>query len=108
VINCPLAAGEGDKAFQDALESTIVPATEAFRPDFILVSAGFDAHHADPLGSMVVTEQGFFQLTRTIRELADAACGGRLVTVLEGGYDLDALPGCVAAHLAALQGKAEI
>jgi acetoin utilization deacetylase AcuC-like enzyme len=101
-LNCPLAAGGGDKAFEDALENVLLPAAEAFGPDFVLVSAGFDAHPADPLGSMAVTEAGFKRLTRGIRRLADAKCGGRLVSVLEGGYDLDALGACVAAHLEAL------
>jgi acetoin utilization deacetylase AcuC-like enzyme len=103
-LNCPLAAGGGDKEFQDALEGTLLPAVEAFGPDFVLVSAGFDAHGADPLGSMAVTEAGFGQMTRAIRRLADERCHGRLVSVLEGGYDLDALGPCVAAHLAALKG----
>jgi acetoin utilization deacetylase AcuC-like enzyme len=103
-LNCPLAAGGGDKEFQDALEGTLLPAAEAFEPEFVLVSAGFDAHGADPLGGMAVTEAGFGRLTKAIRRLADAKCGGRLVSVLEGGYDLDALGASVAAHLEALMG----
>jgi len=103
-LNCPLAPGGGDKEFEDALESVLLPAAEAFDPDFVLVSAGFDAHAADPLGSMAVTEVGFARMTRAIRRLADERCHGRLVAVLEGGYDLDALGACVAAHLKALMG----
>lgn len=107
ILNCPLEAGGGDKEFEDALEGVLLPAAEAFDPDFVLVSAGFDAHRADPLGAMAVTEEGFGCLTRAIRRLADAKCHGRLVSVLEGGYDLDTLGACAAAHLTALKGNGE-
>jgi acetoin utilization deacetylase AcuC-like enzyme len=80
-----------------------VPAAEAFRPDFVLVSAGFDAHRSDPLGSMRLTEEGFGRLTGVLTGLAGHLCGGRLVSVLEGGYDLEGLAACVAAHLEALK-----
>jgi len=104
-LNCPLDAGGGDKEFLDALEGVLLPAAEAFGPDFVVVSAGFDAHAADPLASMTVTEAGFGRMTAAIRRLAEETCGGRLVSVLEGGYDLDALAASVAAHLEALRGE---
>jgi len=79
------------------------PQALAFHPDFVFVSAGFDAHEADPLGGMKVTTNGFAELTAVVREIAEECCAGRLVSVLEGGYDLDALADSVAAHLSVLQ-----
>jgi len=106
-LNVPLAADTGDKAYRDVFERVLVPAAETFRPDFVLVSAGFDAHRDDPLGGMAVTAEGFGALTEIVKGLADRLCGGRLVSVLEGGYDLDALGESVAAHLAVLKGGGE-
>ena len=76
-----------------------VPAAGQFRPDFVLVSAGFDAHRDDPLGGMGVTTEGFAEMTRIVKRIAEEHCQGRLVSVLEGGYDLDGLAASVAAHL---------
>jgi len=104
-LNAPLPAGSDDKAYLDLFERVLVPAAEGFGPDFVLVSAGFDAHRAEFLGDMRLTEDGFARLTGVVKGLADRLCGGRLVSVLEGGYDLDALAGSVAAHLAALKGS---
>ena len=91
-LNVPLPAGSGDDAYLTAFASTVEPAVRAFEPDLVLVSAGFDAHAADPLAQMEVTEGGF-------RELAArcAALGPRLAAVLEGGYNLETLPALVAA-----------
>jgi len=72
---------------------------EAFRPDFILISAGFDAHLEDPLASLEVTDQGFAEMTQIVRSLAETHCGGRLVSCLEGGYNLAALARSVQQHL---------
>jgi acetoin utilization deacetylase AcuC-like enzyme len=102
-LNAPLPAGSDDKTYLDLFERVLVPAAEAFRPDFVLVSAGFDAHRSDPLGSMRLTEEGFGRLTGVLTGLAGHLCGGRLVSVLEGGYDLEGLAACVAAHLEALK-----
>ena len=101
-INVPLPAGAGDKEFVQAVEDKLRPAALKFRPDFVLVSAGFDAHRQDPLGGMNVTADGFAQLTRVVKEIADKCAHGRLVSVLEGGYDLEGLSVSVEAHLRVL------
>jgi acetoin utilization deacetylase AcuC-like enzyme len=80
----------------------LLPALERFRPDFVLISAGFDAHQADPLAGMEVTTAGYSGLTTMVREAADRLCGGRIVSFLEGGYDLEALAASVEVHLRAL------
>jgi acetoin utilization deacetylase AcuC-like enzyme len=100
-LNLPLPAGSGDPEYAAAIEGRVLPALAAFRPDALVVSAGFDAWRGDPLGGMAVTEEGFAQWGRWLGGLADELCGGRLVAVLEGGYDLGALPGLVAGFLAA-------
>jgi acetoin utilization deacetylase AcuC-like enzyme len=101
-LNVPLRPGDGDDAFLAALTRQLVPAMEAFRPGFVLVSAGFDAHRADPLGGLAVSTEGFAEATRIVRGIADRHAGGRLVSVLEGGYDVDALAASAAAHVEAL------
>jgi acetoin utilization deacetylase AcuC-like enzyme len=98
-INVPLAAGAGDGDFLAAFGKVLEPVALHFRPELILVSAGFDIHHRDPLGGMQATEQGFAALTRLIMNIADACCGGKLVVVLEGGYNLGALAASVKAVL---------
>ncbi|NUT55074.1 MAG: histone deacetylase [Thermoleophilia bacterium] len=91
-LNLPLAAGSGDDVYRLAFEASVEPAVREFAPDLVLVSAGFDAHEQDPLAQMQVTEDGF-------RELAErcTALGPRVSAVLEGGYNLETLPGLVAA-----------
>jgi len=101
-LNCPMSAGRGDDDYQEAFEQVILPKARGFKPDFILVSAGFDAHFADPLASMQVTTDGFRWMSKQMMALADELCGGRLVSVLEGGYDLDALADSVTAHVEVL------
>lgn len=86
-INLPLSAGSGDEALLNGFESSVIPALERYRPDMVLVSAGFDAAVGDPLGGMTVTGEGFLHIGKLIRKLADRTCGGRIVSVLEGGYD---------------------
>jgi acetoin utilization deacetylase AcuC-like enzyme len=103
-VNVPLPAGAGDAEYLRAFREVLKPKALAFHPDFVLVSAGFDAHEADPLGGMKVTTAGFAEMTTLVREIAEECCAGRLVSVLEGGYDLDALADSVSAHLAVLQG----
>ena len=85
-VNVPLPAGCGDPEYVGALQRVLVPVAQAFRPEMILVSCGFDAHEDDPLASMRVSEQGYRDMTRVVRALADALCGGRVAFVLEGGY----------------------
>ncbi len=98
-----MPAGASDAEILQALETKLVPAARDFRPDFILISAGFDAMRNDLLGRMDVTPEGFAAITRVVAGLADELCQGRIVSVLEGGYRLDGLAESVAAHLRALQ-----
>jgi len=103
-INVPLPAGSGDSDFIDAFEQRLYPAAIAFSPDFILISAGFDAHENDTLGSMRVTTQGFDKLSAVVKRIAEQCCKGRLVSVLEGGYGLDGLAASVETHIRVLMG----
>ena len=102
-LNVPLPVGCSDAQIYDALEDQLVPAAQKFHPDFIFISAGFDAMRGDLLGCFDVTPEGFAALTRLVKNLAEELCGGRLVSVLEGGYRLDGLAECVAAHVEVLQ-----
>ncbi len=97
--NFPLPAQCGDAEYVAVFRDVVVPIVREFRPDVILVSAGFDAHARDPLASMLLSTQGFAALARHLRRVADDVCGGRIVAVLEGGYDLEALGESVAAVL---------
>ncbi|MBN1883987.1 MAG: histone deacetylase [Candidatus Krumholzibacteriota bacterium] len=101
-LNVPMGAGADDTAYREVFDGRVLPALEIFDPEFILISAGFDAHRDDPLASASVSSAIFGWLTRRLRETADRHCGGRIVSVLEGGYDLDALAESVEAHLLAL------
>lgn len=98
-LNIPMEGGAGDADYLRELERRILPALSAFKPQAILVSAGFDAHLSDPLGGMRVSEQTFAEMTRRVVELAD---GGRVLSLLEGGYDLDGLARSSEAHVRAL------
>ena len=102
-LNVPLGAGTGDRGYAQAIEETVVPALEAFRPQVLLLSAGFDAWQGDPLGGMEVTEKGFEEWGRRLGRLARDGSQGRVLAVLEGGYDLEALPRLVAVHLRGLE-----
>jgi acetoin utilization deacetylase AcuC-like enzyme len=101
-INVPLPAGSGDGDYLRALGEKLKPAALAFSPDFVLISAGFDAHESDLLGSMKVTTQGFAELTKIVKEIAEKCCDGRLISVLEGGYHLEGLAASVEAHIRVL------
>ncbi len=103
-LNVPLPAGCGDDEYVAAFTDLIVPVAAQFRPDFVLISAGFDADRRDPLAGMQVTEEGFRAMTRVLMRLAEEHAGGRLATILEGGYDLDALRGGVSVVLDELAG----
>lgn len=102
IVNVPLMAGDGGEAFREAFESAILPPLEAFRPDLVIISAGFDAHWRDPLANLNLKESDFAWATRKLMEIADRHAGGRLVSVLEGGYDLEGLAKSAAAHVMAL------
>ncbi len=102
VVNVPLAPGSGSHAFRRAWGVAILPALERFSPELLLVSAGFDAHKADPLAELRLEVGDFAWLTGELVRLADARTDGRIVSVLEGGYDLAALAASTAAHVRAL------
>jgi acetoin utilization deacetylase AcuC-like enzyme len=101
-VNVPLAAGCGDREYQQAFETVLYPAAQAFEPHLVLVSAGFDAHRDDPLAGMHVTEEGYARMTTIVRDIAERYCEGRLVSLLEGGYNLEALARSVERHLQTL------
>jgi acetoin utilization deacetylase AcuC-like enzyme len=101
-INVPLPGGSGDKEYLEAFERKLRPAALAFAPQFVFVSAGFDAHENDTLGGMRVTTECFGRLTGIVKGIADQCCQGRLVSVLEGGYGLKGLAASVEAHLRVL------
>jgi len=101
-INLPLPAGAGDEEFEGIYATAVIPAIERFGPDLILISAGFDAHESDPLAGMALTTGGYGRLTEILRDAAASLCGGRIVSLLEGGYDLDALAASVETHLRVL------
>jgi acetoin utilization deacetylase AcuC-like enzyme len=102
IFNSPLAAGDGGTELREAFEDRILPALNAFRPELIIVSAGFDAHERDPLGSLQMTADDFAWVTRELMKSAETHCEGRLVAVLEGGYDLQGLADSVSAHVGEL------
>lgn len=109
IFNAPLRAGDGGEEFREAMGSVILPALDAFGPDLVVVSAGFDAHHRDPLGSLRLAEEDFAWVTLKLMEAAEIHCGGRLVSVLEGGYDLQGLAASVGIHVQALmRGNADL
>jgi len=102
VINVPLPAGTNGASFRRAYETRILPALDAFAPELVLVSAGFDAHRADPLAGLELEESDYAWVTSRLLEAAQRHANGRLVSILEGGYDLKALAGSAAAHVEAL------
>ena len=102
MINSPLPPGAGTEDFRAAWEGGILPGLERFRPELILVSAGFDGHRADPLAELALVEEDYRWITGALRQVADRHAGGRLVSTLEGGYDLDALASSAATHVQAL------
>jgi acetoin utilization deacetylase AcuC-like enzyme len=102
VFNAPLRPNDGGEKFRDAVESRILPSLRHFAPDLILISAGFDAHEADPLANLRLVEEDFRWATAKIMDAADQHCKGRVVSMLEGGYDLTALAKSVAVHVATL------
>jgi len=102
IFNAPLRAGDGSEQFRDAFESRILPSLDAFQPDLVLISAGFDAHAADPLGSVELQEEDFAWATLKMMEIADKHCDNRVISMMEGGYDINALASSVGVHIQAL------
>lgn len=105
LINVPLPAGCDSAQFRERFHNEIITALMAFEPELIFISAGFDGHRADPLASLALTEDDFAFATEELSCIANYACQGRLISTLEGGYDLDALAACTRVHVKALMGE---
>jgi len=105
-LNCPFPAGAGRREILGAFRRKLAPAMEWFRPALVLVSAGFDSRQGDPLGLFRLRDEDFAEMTEIVLEIADRWAGGRVVSVLEGGYSLEGMPGAVAAHVRVLAGIA--
>ncbi len=99
VLNCPMLAGSGNKDYEQVFINQVLPKIDAFKPECILISAGFDAHYADPLANINLTEDFFGWMTLRLMEKAAQHCNNRIISLLEGGYNLDALAKCVGIHL---------
>jgi acetoin utilization deacetylase AcuC-like enzyme len=104
IVNAPLASGDGGAKFRSAFENLILPQIQKFAPELLIISAGFDAHRRDPLASLELDASDFGWVTRKLMDAAHASAGGRIVSVLEGGYDLQGLQESVAEHVTALIG----
>jgi acetoin utilization deacetylase AcuC-like enzyme len=104
IVNAPLRAGDDGETFREAMETRILKRLDGFAPELVIVSAGFDAHWRDPLGSIRLVEDDYAWVTDKLLEAARRHCGGRLVSVLEGGYDLQGLSQSAAAHVETLMG----
>lgn len=105
VVNVELAPGSGSEAFRSGYEDTILPKLRAFAPDLLIISAGFDAHARDPLAHLRLATEDYEWVTRELVNIADECCAGRVVSTLEGGYDLAALAASVAVHIRVLMGN---
>jgi acetoin utilization deacetylase AcuC-like enzyme len=104
IVNAPLASEDDGAKFRAAFERVILPQLTKFSPELIIISAGFDAHYRDPLASLNLKAEDYDWVTRKLMDLADRSAGGRIVSVLEGGYDLQGLKESVASHVNALMG----
>jgi acetoin utilization deacetylase AcuC-like enzyme len=104
IVNAPLRAGDGGDQFKQAMESVILPRLREFKPDLVVISAGFDAHTRDPLANLNFVEADYSWATKKLMEIADSSAKGRIVSMLEGGYDLQGLSRSAAAHVTALMG----
>ena len=107
-LNCPMPAGAGDDLYREAFMEKILPKIDEFAPEFIIVSAGFDAHAGDPLANIRLSTEFFGWMSSRVMEAADKHCRGKLISMLEGGYNTDILPLCVDIHLRVLSGQAEL
>ncbi len=107
IANAPLPGFSGSQAFREAMEGIILPAIDNFAPELMIISAGFDAHRDDPLANLNFTEEDFAWATEALCDLADKSAGGRVLSTLEGGYDLEALARSTAAHVKVLMRRGE-
>ena len=105
IVNVPLRAGDGGAVFREAYEMAVLPRLREYAPDLLLISAGFDAHHRDPLANIRLVEGDFAWITGKLLDIAEKSAGGRVVSLLEGGYDLQGLAGSAAAHVGVLMGR---
>ncbi len=105
IVNIPLARGADSAVFRARMASDMLPALRRFGADLLIISAGFDAHHKDPLGGLRFTDDDFHWITVELMKIADESAQGRVVSILEGGYSLDALASGTAAHVRALMGR---
>jgi acetoin utilization deacetylase AcuC-like enzyme len=101
-LNCPMGAGSVEKDYLDAFQAQILPALRRFQPQLLLISAGFDAHADDPLAGIKLTDESYRRITELLLEISEKYCGGKIVSVLEGGYNLQALARSVECHLTAM------
>jgi acetoin utilization deacetylase AcuC-like enzyme len=104
-MNIPMAPGSGDGEYLEVMQNRVLPALDLFKPEVLLISAGFDAHRDDPLSKIELSEGGFEKITNLLVQSADANCGGRVISALEGGYDLRSLGRSLVRHLVALRGN---
>jgi acetoin utilization deacetylase AcuC-like enzyme len=105
IVNVPLPRGCGSALFRSRIEAEMLPALRSFAPDFMIVSAGFDAHELDPLAGLNFQDDDFYWITRELMRIADETCNGRIVSILEGGYSMEGLATGTAAHVRALMGE---
>jgi acetoin utilization deacetylase AcuC-like enzyme len=101
-LNCPMGAGSVEKDYLDAFQAQILPALRRFQPQLLMISAGFDAHADDPLAGIKLTDESYRRMTDLLLEISEKYCGGKIVSVLEGGYNLQALARSVECHLTAM------
>lgn len=104
IVNAPLRAGDGSEQFREAMDLVVLARIEEFQPDLVIISAGFDAHRLDPMANIRLVEADFAWATRRLMEIAERHSGGRVVSLLEGGYDLEGLARSTAAHVMTLMG----
>jgi acetoin utilization deacetylase AcuC-like enzyme len=104
IVNAPLRAGDGGPEFRSAFEAVILPRLREFKPELLIISAGFDAHTRDPLANLNLVEADYGWVTQKLMEIANVSAGNRVVSVLEGGYDLEGLSRSVAVHVGGLMG----
>jgi acetoin utilization deacetylase AcuC-like enzyme len=102
IVNAPLRSGDGGEKFREAMETVILPRLREFKPDLLVISAGFDAHTRDPLANLNFVEADYAWVTQKLMDVASASAKGRIVSMLEGGYDLQGLAGSAAAHVTEL------